>query len=128
MAQAPLPAQILDRDWLNINPCVQCSDLSQTDLMAMIAILLAALAGDGDKSVVEQLDESRCNRCISDSTTKILGLIVSILGARLEQDGTITDPTYISDRFKCLRCAPPGDIKAIIIRELVQYLTTRIVL
>lgn len=119
MAVAQLP--ITPHSLLNAEPCANCDQSSMSLLLAGIAVMLAALAGEGAKTTSELLDEAACFRCIADSPHKLAVAISTILGERAVQADVIASFEEVQEKAKCLLCAAPGDVKAIIVYELAKW-------
>lgn len=104
-------------DSLEANPCVCCE--SEKELLAMLAILLYASNHAGDHTVADMVDDAKC-WCVSDK--QMLQSILNVMLQNSIANGFFEDLDEVRDAAKCLFCADPHIIKAIITKQTIEYI------
>lgn len=96
---------------LQIYKCASC--LSESELMAVAAFALADNNGD---TVADAMECSSCYSCLSDK--ELLQTVVAKIAYAYLSRYTIAE---IREQIKCLLCAPPGKVKAMLAYEICAY-------
>ena len=105
-------------DLANAIPCLAC--LSQTELMCVMILALATSNGytlPGDTNAV--ITDSKCVTCLTDK--QMLQALAGLLAGSTLDGLTVTQ---MRARIKCLACANPRQLKATLLSQFCQYITT----
>lgn len=107
---------------LNDEPCGNCSQFGDSDLLIGLAYILFKLAHGGAVfDATQELSDSACFRCVADSRHKMLEILVTELAGLAVKLGYFENVTSVLEDAKCLKCSPPGDVKGMILYELCQW-------
>lgn len=104
------------------SPCFQC--VSDTELIAAIALLSYALNHSGAHDIKDMIKEGKCFSCLSDH--QMLEAITAVLVDMVIADQYFDDAADAMHAAECLSCTDPAIVRGIIVAEMCTLIQNNI--
>lgn len=115
-------ATVIDCTTSGISPCALC--VSDSEMKAALAYITWVLNNGSQTGfhIGTVMSNAACLACESDK--EMLAHILGILASSVIKLGYANDVPTLLKNSACLECSPPRMVRAIILKQLCDYMTT----